>query len=71
MLRPFKAITKSFHMGKIMPDEGNKPSDPRLFFFLAALFPALHLELFFGTCGSSEQGTGKIIAHKLLDVSNS
>ena len=40
-------------------------------FFLAALFPALHLELFFGACGSSEQGTGKIIAHKLLDVSNS
>ena len=42
-----------------MPDEGNKPSDPKLFFFfLAALFPALHLELFFGTCGSSEGKAG-------------
>lgn len=42
-------------------------------FFLAALFSALHLELFFGTVEvlRAEQGTGKIIACKLPDVSNS
>lgn len=30
-----------------------------VFFFLAALFPALHLELFFGTSGSSEGKAGQ------------
>lgn len=47
MFWPFESITKSFHMGKIILYKGKMPSDPGLFFFflfLAALFPALHLE---------------------------
>lgn len=61
-------------MGKIILYEENKPRDLFFFsFFLAALFSALHLELFFGTVEvlRAEQGTGKIIAYKLPDVSNS
>lgn len=60
-------------MGKIILYEENKPRDLFFSFFLAALFSALHLELFFGTVEvlRAEQGTGKIIAYKLPDVSNS
>ena len=57
-----------------MPDEGNKPRDPKLFFFFFGCFIfcfALRTLLALVEVLRAKQGTGKIIVHKLLDVSSS
>lgn len=68
MLWPFEAIIKAFHMGKIILYKGKMPSEPGLFFFvfLAALFPALHLENSFGS-GVKYWGQSRALG-KLLPI---